>query len=122
MQHNMSPAIAMMDGKPRFVVGLPGGPRIVTVTAQLLVSLIDFHANALQAARAPRVHVESQEPCQLSPAISPEMESYFKSKGHSIKRFPFLAGCADVAVINPQDGSIDASNSLAPRGIVTLPA
>lgn len=122
MQHNMCPAIATMDGKPRFVVGLPGGPRIVTVTAQMLVSLIDFHATALQASRAPRVHVESEEPCQLSPGVSPAIEAYLVSRGHQIKRFPFLGGCADAAIINPRDGSIDASNSFAPRGIVNLPA
>lgn len=34
MQHNMAPTVILRDGRPRYVVGLPGGRMIVTVTAQ----------------------------------------------------------------------------------------
>ena len=45
MFHNMAPAILLApDRRPYAAVGLPGGPKIVSVTAQLIISLIDFQA------------------------------------------------------------------------------
>ena len=40
MQHNMSPMIVLEaeTGRPAFAFGLPGGPKIVNVTAQLAAS------------------------------------------------------------------------------------
>src|SRR5262249_37287246 len=67
MHHNMSPTIALVDGKPFCAVGLPGGTKIITVTAQLLVNLIDFGCSATQTVHAPRVHAEScSEPIAVS--------------------------------------------------------
>lgn len=57
-QHNMSPAIVLKDGEPVAAMGMPGGTRIPTVTAQLIVSLIDFDATPEQAVHATRVHYE----------------------------------------------------------------
>jgi gamma-glutamyltranspeptidase/glutathione hydrolase len=34
MQHNMSPTIALDDGRPALAIGLPGGPKIVTATVR----------------------------------------------------------------------------------------
>ena len=35
MQHNMSPMMVLKDGKPLCAFGMPGGTKIVNVTAQL---------------------------------------------------------------------------------------
>ncbi len=40
MQHNMSPMLVLEGGRPAFAFGLPGGPKIVSVTAQLALDLI----------------------------------------------------------------------------------
>src|SRR5262249_16779539 len=58
MQHNMSPMMILRDGRPAYVVGMPGGRLIVTVTAQLMLSAIDFKASADDAVYAPRLHTE----------------------------------------------------------------
>src|SRR5262249_46472826 len=42
MQHNMAPMIALRDSRPAYAFGLPGGPKIVSVTAQLALSTIGF--------------------------------------------------------------------------------
>ena len=53
MQHNMAPMIALRDGQPAFAYGLPGGPKIVSVTAQLALNTIAFGASPAAAITAP---------------------------------------------------------------------
>ena len=91
MQHNMSPTIALNSGKPRFVVGLPGGPRIVTVTAQLLASLIDFHATAQQAARRPAFMSRPTNPASFPATSRTELNRISNPKGTKPSAFPSLA-------------------------------
>ena len=44
------------DGKLRYVLGSPGGPRIITTVANDLISVVDNHLNIQSAADAPRFH------------------------------------------------------------------
>src|SRR6185436_5802901 len=71
MHHNMSPTIALKDGKPFAAVGLPGGTKIITVTAQLLINLIDFHCSAQQTVLAPRIHAEAENDVSVSGSLAP---------------------------------------------------
>ena len=51
---------------------MPGGTRIPTITAQLIVSMIDFNASPEQLVDAPRVHTEGPGPLLVSETIPPE--------------------------------------------------
>src|SRR5207249_1781256 len=63
MFHNMAPMVLIAgDNRAYAAVGLPGGPKIVTVTAQLVVNLIDFKVPPAIAVSAPRIHVDADEP------------------------------------------------------------
>jgi gamma-glutamyltranspeptidase/glutathione hydrolase len=53
---SMSPTILLKDGQPVLVTGTPGGSTIITVVLQLLLNIIDFDMNAMEAASAPRIH------------------------------------------------------------------
>ena len=66
MQHNMAPMIALRDGRPAFAFGLPGGPKIVSVTAQLALNTIAFGATPAAAITAPRLHTDGDEPLLVS--------------------------------------------------------
>src|SRR5262249_20243715 len=66
MQHNMAPTVVLKDGRPRYVMGLPGGTKIITVTAQLAISLIDFGVSPREAVFAPRMHTQGDEPIGVS--------------------------------------------------------
>ena len=66
MLHNMAPALVLGHDGARAAVGLPGGRKIVTVTAQLVVSLLDFDATPDLAISAGRVHIEAGEPLAVS--------------------------------------------------------
>ena len=53
---SMSPTILSKDGKPFMVIGSPGGARIITITLEAIVNVIDHGMNIQEAIDAPRVH------------------------------------------------------------------
>jgi gamma-glutamyltranspeptidase/glutathione hydrolase len=53
----MTPAIVLNpEGELRMVVGSPGGPKIITAVAQVIIDVIDFGMDVRTAVDAPRVH------------------------------------------------------------------
>jgi gamma-glutamyltranspeptidase/glutathione hydrolase len=53
---SMTPTIVLKDGKLRFVLGSPGGARIITTVANIFLSAADENLNIQQAVNAPRFH------------------------------------------------------------------
>ncbi len=53
---SMSPTIVAKDGKPVFVVGTPGGSRIITAVLHSILNVIDYGMNVQEAVDAPRFH------------------------------------------------------------------
>jgi gamma-glutamyltranspeptidase/glutathione hydrolase len=53
---SMTPTIVTKDGKLLLVTGSPGGPRIITTVANVLLGVIDFGLNVQEAVDAPRFH------------------------------------------------------------------
>ena len=53
----MTPTIVTdAQGRLRMVLGSPGGPRIITAVAQVIINVIDFGMDVRTAVDAPRVH------------------------------------------------------------------
>jgi gamma-glutamyltranspeptidase/glutathione hydrolase len=117
MQHNMAPLIVLKDGKQHAVIGMPGGPRIVTVTAQLAISVLDFGATPAEAVNSPRIHVETQEPISVNPQVPWEVAAEMVLMGHNVKGLPAVGGPASVAIFG-KNGEITAANSTAPDGVI----
>ncbi len=53
---SMSPTIVSKDGKPVFVVGTPGGSRIITAVLHTILNVVDYGMNVQEAVDAPRFH------------------------------------------------------------------
>jgi gamma-glutamyltranspeptidase/glutathione hydrolase len=53
---SMTPTIVLKDGKLRFVLGSPGGSRIITTVGNILLGLVDGGLNIQEAVDAPRYH------------------------------------------------------------------
>ena len=53
---SMSPTVVSKDGKPFMVIGSPGGSRIITITLEAIVNVIDHGMNIQEAIDAPRIH------------------------------------------------------------------
>ena len=53
---SMTPIIVLENHKVRFVIGSPGGPRIITTVANIFLSATDGGLNIQRAVDAPRFH------------------------------------------------------------------
>jgi gamma-glutamyltranspeptidase/glutathione hydrolase len=117
--HNMCPVIVYRDGRPYATLGLPGGQMIVSVTAQLVLSVLDFHATPTKAVNAPRVHVTGQEPVLVSDNTPSSVLDGLKSKGNELHTGR-VGGHANVAVIDPHTGRLAAATDAGPESAIVL--
>lgn len=83
---SMSPTILTKDGKPVFVVGTPGGSRIITVVLHTILNVVDYGMNVQEAVDAPRFHqqwlpdVTNVETF----ALSPDTRKILTDMGHNL--------------------------------------
>ena len=117
MQHNMAPLLVCRDDRWHAAIGMPGGTRIVTVTAQLALSLLEFKAPAGRAASAPRVHAEADGPFLLSASIPAEVAGELEFMGHTVERGQYLGGPANVVLRAPSGGTLTAACSAGVQGL-----
>jgi len=117
MQHNMSPMLILRsDGPPYAAVGTPGGTKIVTLTSQLVISLIDFRSTPTAAVTVGRVHVEATEPVTVSPTLPDAVIDELRAFGHTVERaqvvngIPQIGGPANALVIDPTTATISAAS------------
>jgi gamma-glutamyltranspeptidase/glutathione hydrolase len=118
MAHNMAPIVLLdAEGRPVGAVGLPGGTKIVTVSAQLVASLIDFRATPTEAVHAGRVHAETGAPLAVSRSVPVGVVEALRAKGHAIRigqetggRPDDIGGLANALVIDPLTRAVDAAS------------
>ncbi len=55
---SMSPTIVTKDGHLVMVVGSPGGSRIITITLEAIINVIDHGMTVQEAVDAPRIHMQ----------------------------------------------------------------
>ncbi|TCL69733.1 gamma-glutamyltransferase [Rhizobium sp. BK251] len=84
---SMSPTIVTKDGKPFMVIGSPGGSRIITITLEAILNVVDFGMDISQAVNAPRIHHQWQpDKIYLEPyALSPDTEKALAAMGYSFE-------------------------------------
>jgi gamma-glutamyltranspeptidase/glutathione hydrolase len=110
LQHNMAPMIALSEGRPAFAFGLPGGPKIVSVTAQLVLDIIVFGTTPAAAITAPRLHTDGGEPLLVSRDMAVNVVADLEKFGHSVRREADMGGPVNVLAIDPQTGAIDIAS------------
>ncbi len=119
-QHNMSPLLALSGGKPYAGLGLPGGRRIVTVTAQLAVSLIDFKGTPKQVVSAPRIHTEGAEPIQVTADLPRNVVEELRRDGHRVDIQATLGADANAVVVDPKTRHVAAAASGRSTGVLVF--
>ena len=83
---SMSPTILTRDGKVALIIGSPGGSRIITITLQAILNMIDHGMDVQAAIDAPRIHAQwlpdviSVEPFGLSP----DTRRLLEARGHRL--------------------------------------
>jgi gamma-glutamyltranspeptidase / glutathione hydrolase len=116
-QHNMSPMVILKDGRPYAAIGMPGGTRIVTVTGQVAVNLIDFGLPPRHAVAVPRFHTDGLNKIQVSADTPPALMNELRKRGHTVEILDPLGGDANAAVIDPKTGNVVAAASKSSTGV-----
>ncbi|UVC15556.1 gamma-glutamyltransferase [Mesorhizobium onobrychidis] len=83
---SMSPTIVAKDGKPFMVIGSPGGSRIITITLEAIVNVVDHGMNIQEAIDAPRIHHQwLPDTVYIEPfGLSPDTEKLLASMGYHL--------------------------------------
>lgn len=79
----ITPIIAFRDGKPWLASGTPGGTRIISAMAQLLVNVVDHRLNIAEATQRPRIfQAASDTPVEFEPGFPVDMLRLMEARGH----------------------------------------
>ena len=86
---SMTPAMVFRDGKLQLVTGSPGGSRIITIVAEILLDCLDFHMNVAEAEAARRIHDQwLPDELQVEPGFPQATLQKLAAMGHKIKEYP----------------------------------
>ena len=80
----MTPTIVLENGKLRYVLGSPGGARIITTVANIFLSAAEYGLNIQQAVDAPRFHHQYMpDKLYLEPGFSQEAIDALRAHGYT---------------------------------------
>jgi gamma-glutamyltranspeptidase/glutathione hydrolase len=121
MHHNMSPVLALAgNGRPRLAVGMPGGEKIINVTAQVLMSLVEAGRAPPDAIRVPRLHTQGGEPLSVTPDMPREIIADLESMGHKVEVVEKLGGGVNCVRIDAESGAVTAVSGDGDDCVVTI--
>ncbi|HKD78610.1 MAG TPA: gamma-glutamyltransferase [Candidatus Angelobacter sp.] len=103
----MAPTIVLKEGKLFMVLGSPGGPRIITTVANILMGVVDYGLDIQQAVNAPRFHHQWQ-PDEIvieKNGISPDTIKLLEARGHKVKEQGYWSDGECIAV-DPKTGEL----------------
>ncbi|RQS62578.1 gamma-glutamyltransferase [Burkholderia sp. Bp8963] len=83
---SMAPTIVKKDGKVFMVVGSPGGSRIITITLQTVLNVIDYGMAPQDAVDAPRIHQQwlPDEVYYETYGLSPDTLAMLRNMGYKM--------------------------------------
>lgn len=99
---SMAPTLVTRDGEIVLVLGSPGGARIITITLQAALNMIDFGMHPQEAVDAPRIHHQwlPDEVFAEPYALSPDTVKLLEQMGHKVTvQSPW--GAAELIALQP---------------------
>jgi gamma-glutamyltranspeptidase/glutathione hydrolase len=111
----MTPTIVLKDGKLFMVLGSPGGPRIITTVANILMGVIDYRLNIQEAVDAPRFHHQwMPDAVYVEKDFSPDTIKLLQGMGHQVKNEGYWSDGECIAIdlkTGARLGATDQRNS-----------
>ncbi len=94
---SMTPTLVFHNGALRLVTGSPGGSRIITIVADVLIGCLDFHMNVAQAEAAPRIHDQwLPDELQVESGLPAATVAKLAAMGHKIHEFPYWGSAQSI--------------------------
>jgi gamma-glutamyltranspeptidase/glutathione hydrolase len=102
---SMTPTMVLKDGKLFLVAGSPGGARIITTVANILMGVMDYGLNIQEAVNAPRFHHQwLPDTTLVELGISPDTVRLLGTMGHTVETRPYWSDGECIA-IDPKTGT-----------------
>jgi len=104
----MTPTIVLEDGKLRFVLGSPGGARIITTVGNIFLSAAEGGLNIQEAVDAPRFHHQYQpDKLYLEPGFSSEAIAGLHSMGYHLVLSHRHWSDGECIAVDPKTGELE---------------
>ena len=120
---SMSPSIVLHNGKLFMVTGSPGGSRIITITLETILNVVDHGMNVQQAVDAPRIHQQWLPPyVEIEPhALSPKVKAKLEKMGYTFKTMGPWGAAEAIRVLNSGKNRLleGANDGRRPAGLAS---
>lgn len=109
---SMAPTLVLRDGHVFLVLGSPGGARIITITLETAMNIIDYGMAPQEAVDAPRLHHQWLPDAIVAEpfALSPDTQSLLQAMGYRITEQPPW-GATELIEVAPSQASNPAATS-----------
>ncbi|OLP59624.1 hypothetical protein BJF93_11130 [Xaviernesmea oryzae] len=120
-----SPTIVTKDGKLFMVIGGPGGARIITITLEAILNVIDHGMTISEAIDAPRIHHQwLPDKVVMEPfALSRDTQRRLADMGHDVGIDPdwtIWGQAAGILIGGDSVGSIEAGTGAPLNGAMDV--
>ena len=114
---SMSPTLLLRDGQLYAVLGSPGGARIISITLQTILNLIDHGMEVQEAVNAPRIHHQwlPDELFAETRALSPDTRRLLEAMGHKVTEQSTWGAVA--AIVRPFQPTVAPTPGVADSGL-----
>jgi gamma-glutamyltranspeptidase/glutathione hydrolase len=100
----MAPTIVLKGGKLFLVLGSPGGPRIITTVANILMGVVDYGMNIQEAVNAPRFHHQwLPDMISTEQDFPPATVKQLEEIGHKVQAGDYWSD-GECIMIDPKNG------------------
>ena len=99
-------------GRLFLVLGSPGGPRIISTVANILMGVVDYRLNIQEAVNASRFHHQwYPDSIRLEPGLSPDTLRLLQAKGHKFEPKEYWSDGECIAVDDKTGELLGASDA-----------
>ena len=104
----MTPTIVLENGKLRYVLGSPGGARIISTVANIFLSASQGGLNIQQAVDAPRFHHQYlPDKLYLEPGFPPDTVAALRAMGYDVSIRNGFWSNGECIAVNPKTGELE---------------
>jgi gamma-glutamyltranspeptidase/glutathione hydrolase len=113
---SMTPTIVTKDNHLVMVIGSPGGSRIITITLEAIINVIDHGMTIQEAIDAPRIHEQYMPDIVMLErfALSPDTSALLRARGYRFKDFGYWGVAEGILVGGPSLGGDAGSDLVLP--------
>ncbi|GAB4364769.1 MAG: gamma-glutamyltransferase [Calditrichia bacterium] len=111
---SIAPTILLKDGNPFLTIGTPGGTRIISALAQIIINIVDFTMSMDEAIEAPRVHAYGKI-LYVEGRIPGEVIAELELRGHKVRKRAdydhYFGGAQGIMIKYPENILVGGADS-----------